>query len=268
MKRILLSIFFLLVSIVPTLAWGPLGHRVVAQVAYSHLNRKAKSQIDAILGKDGVVYWCNYPDEIKSDTILTYTPCWHYQDMNPGMSDDAVKAMLNAKDCKAGNLFQVYQELTEQLSCHADSCMVMGHMLSKEVALKFFIHLSGDIYCPVHLGYSYNEGGNTVIMKWHNEDVKLHRVWDEKLIESRKLSYTEYANWLENRYGQDQAFKHHESLEDVVLKNYHMTTNVYDYQETYDGNAHHYVYHFKDILDVTLYRAGIRLSQMLNQIYR
>ena len=53
----------------PTMAWGPEGHRVIAKIAYAYMNKKAIKQVDKVLGKSGLVFWANWPDEIKSDTI-------------------------------------------------------------------------------------------------------------------------------------------------------------------------------------------------------
>ena len=50
-------------------AWGATGHRIVAQVAYDNLNCRARHRVDRILGKHGIIYWSDWADNIKSDTI-------------------------------------------------------------------------------------------------------------------------------------------------------------------------------------------------------
>ena len=71
----------------PALSWGQKGHRVIAKIAYDNLNRKAKKAVDKTLGKGGIVYWANWPDEIKSDTIYPTSYDWHFQDFDGGLSD-------------------------------------------------------------------------------------------------------------------------------------------------------------------------------------
>ena len=66
MKRFII-LFLCLVSLLNAFAWGPKGHRVVAQVAYDNLNTKTRKQIDAVLGTRGMIYLSTWPDEIKSD---------------------------------------------------------------------------------------------------------------------------------------------------------------------------------------------------------
>ena len=87
MKR-LLTFCFMLMAIVPSMhhlyAWGQKGHRIVAQVAYDNLTNKARKQVDAVLGKQGMIYLSTWPDEIKSDTIYPTSFTCHYQDLDGG----------------------------------------------------------------------------------------------------------------------------------------------------------------------------------------
>ena len=54
---------------IPMFGWGQEGHRVIAKIAYDNLSGKARKAVDKTLSKQGMVYWANWPDEIKSDTI-------------------------------------------------------------------------------------------------------------------------------------------------------------------------------------------------------
>ena len=85
MKRI--TTFILLLAIATsTFAWGPKGHRIVAQVAYDNLDCKARKHVDKVLGKHGMIYLSTWPDEIKSDTIYPTSFTCHYQDLPGGIS--------------------------------------------------------------------------------------------------------------------------------------------------------------------------------------
>jgi hypothetical protein len=61
MKR-LLTLFAIICIVVETFAWGPKGHRIVAQVAYDHLDCGVRKHIDKVLGKQGMVYLSTWPD--------------------------------------------------------------------------------------------------------------------------------------------------------------------------------------------------------------
>ena len=66
----------------------------------------------------------------------------------------------------------------------------------KARALKFIVHIVGDVHQPLHAGNGEDRGGNDVKVRWFGDETNLHSVWDSRLIDSRSLSYTEYARWL------------------------------------------------------------------------
>jgi hypothetical protein len=66
--RNLAAIFVLLTVLVPrSLAWGPEGHRIIADMARSHLSPAAKLQVRRLLGDDDLAAVANWADEIKSE---------------------------------------------------------------------------------------------------------------------------------------------------------------------------------------------------------
>jgi len=75
----------------------------------------------------------------------------------------------------------------------------------KALALKFIVHIVGDVHQPLHAGNGEDRGGNDVKVRWFGEETNLHSVWDSKLIESRNLSYTEYSHWLGREINSEQT---------------------------------------------------------------
>ncbi len=240
------------------LAWGQEGHRIIAQVAYDNMNRRARKQVDKILGKHGMIYVANWPDEIKSDTIYPTSFDWHFQDLNGGMSDSAVVATLTDYPTEGGNLFRVMDSLT----------YVLRHDKSDRDALAFIIHFMGDRFCPMHTGHIDDLGGNRVKVKWFGQKTNLHAIWDSKIIDARGYTYTEYAQYLQDKLGYQKKAILQMSDADILLHNYHLTDAIYTYQTTWNGNAYHYVYHFAGDMEWQLYASGIRLAQLLNELYK
>ena len=164
MKRFISIFVFLtaLLSATPTaLAWGPKGHRIVAQLAYDNLTCRARKQVDAILGKQGMSYLSTGPDEIKSDTIYPTSFVWHFQDLNPDMTDSALVAALTTDYPKVGG---------EQFRAMDSIYTVLQRDKHNHDALVFYIHLSGDRFCPMHLGHIDDLGGNRVKMRWFGQN--------------------------------------------------------------------------------------------------
>ena len=243
----------------PAFGWGQKGHRVIAKIAYDNLSCKARKQVNKVLGKQGMIYWANWPDEIKSDTIYPNSYDWHFQDFDGGLSDSIVLDALVHYPAVGGNLFRALDSLTAILK---DSRENEVHNL------RFVVHLSGDRYCPMHTAHMDDRGGNDVKMKWFRSDTRLHTVWDEKLIESQGYSYIEYANKLEKEYAPRKKEILQMSEEELLLHNYHMTEAIYAYQAVWDGNTYHYIYRWHIPMEEQLYIAGIRLAQLLNKIYK
>lgn len=241
----------------PGWAWGQEGHRVIAEITYQHLSPVARCRVNKVLGKHGLVYWANWPDEIKSDTIYPYSHDWHYQDLDGGMSDSAVVATLTDYPKEGGNLWRATDSLKQVLRLDR----------SNYDALRFLIHLEGDRFCPMHTAHMDDKGGNAVKLKWFGENHNLHWVWDTGLIDARGYTYSEYAECLENQHRAERRTIEKMSDEEILLHNYHLCEAIYAYQTTWNGNAYNYVYRFKDELEWNLYAAGIRLAQILNAIY-
>ena len=133
MRKTLVIIFSVLLSI-PSFAWGPEGHRIVAKIAYAYMNKKAVKQVDKVLGKSGLVFWANWPDEIKSDTIYPNSFDWHFQDMEAGLTDEQVANMLTDYPAVGGNMFRALDSLT----------VLLKDDKTNFDALRFFAHISGD----------------------------------------------------------------------------------------------------------------------------
>lgn len=256
MKR--LMIFSVLLAIaLNTFAWGPKGHRIVAQVAYDNLDNKARKHVDKVLGTHGMIYLSTWPDEIKSDTIYPTSFTCHYQDLAGGMSDAEVVATLTNYPQEGGDLFMALDSLEavllRQPDCHD--------------ALVFYVHMMADRYCPMHLAHLDDQGGNKVKMKWFGQNTNLHSVWDSKLVENKGFSYTEYANYLYDVYGKQRKEILRMTEEETLLYTYHLTDSVYQYQSTWSGNAYHYAYRWASAMEYQLYMAGIKLAQSLNAIF-
>ena len=149
MKRV--TVFFVLLAMATNiLAWGPKGHRIVAQVAYDLLDAKARKQVDKLLGTRGMIYLSTWPDEIKSDTIYPTSFTCHYQDLDGGMSDSAVVATLRDYPEEGGDLFMALDSLE----------LVLQRKAPHKDALVFYVHLMADRFCPMHMAHLDDKGGN------------------------------------------------------------------------------------------------------------
>ena len=256
MKR-LLTLFAIICIVLQAFAWGPKGHRIVAQVAYDYLDCGVRKHVDKVLGKQGMVYLSTWPDEIKSDTIYPTSFTCHYQDLAGGMTDAEVVATLTNYPEEGGDLWMALDSLEVVLKnnkyCHD--------------ALVFYVHLYADRFCPMHTAHLDDQGGNAVRFKWFGQNTNLHSVWDSKIIENKGFSYSEYTNYLHNVYGFDYKNVAKMTEQETLLHTYHLTDDIYTYHSTWSGNAYHYTYRWTEAVEYQMYMAGVHLAQMLNKIF-
>lgn len=189
--------------------WGYEGHRTVADLARMHLSPTAKEQIVKILGNDDLAAISTWPDDLRG-ALRNYGPLaadpeahefnkkfpknqnWHFVDLPigyPGYTDDSP--------------FSSDNDVVHGLKKAIETLEGMDTGISKVQALKFVVHLTGDIHQPLHTTCGYfdfsdpehvklvtdlnkidpkngDEGGNLLV---YGERNNLHSFWDTYCIE-------------------------------------------------------------------------------------
>jgi hypothetical protein len=238
-------------------AWDAMGHRIIADIAYNNLSDKAKIQVDKVLGKKGMVYEATWADEVRSDNKYAYSYQWHYQDLDDNMTKAGLKKLLDNPKAEGEHLFFALDSLTKRL--------IINH--NDAEALKFIVHFEGDLHQPMHMGRKTDKGGNSVEFNWFGKKTNLHSVWDGSLIENQKMSYSEFSRYLQDKFEPKKLEIKKDGVLQSVEAAYAVRNMIYAY-DTSDTSNYHYVYFFADKLDEMLYRGGIQLANVLNEIYK
>src|SRR4030095_16326708 len=187
-KILLLAATFISVSISSFAWWGQNGHRIVGEIADNYLSNKARKAIHEILGDESIAITSNWPDFIKSDSTFNYLSAWHYINVKQGLSQTEFNAAL-----QNDTLTNAYTKLNFLIAELKNKQLPLD---KKKVHRRSPTHIAGDIPQPLHVGQLEDLGGNRIRLQWFGEPTNLHSVWDEKLIEFQKLSYTEYVGWI------------------------------------------------------------------------
>lgn len=256
MKKLTLLILF--TSIVFTsVAYDGTGHRIVADIAYKNLTPKAKKTVDKVLGKQGLVYEATWADEVRSDDKYRYSYQWHYQNLKDSMSDEQLKQLFQNPKAEGEHLFYAIGEMKSRI--------VKNNQDTE--ALKFLIHFIGDFHQPMHLGRAEDLGGNKTPVKWFGKTINMHSLWDSYIIESQNYTYSEYSAYLVNKYADAKKTLYGESLLQSLSFVYQVRNKIlnYDYSDT---NNYHYTYAFSDLQDELLFRGGIQLAKVINELYK
>ena len=98
------------------------------------------------------------------------------------------------KHCKSGNC--IVEALKAQSAILGDRSLTDGERLQ---ALKFVVHLVGDIHQPMHAGYAHDKGGNDFQLQFGNRGTNLHSLWDSGMLNARKLDDAGYLPVLQSQ---------------------------------------------------------------------
>ncbi|HXH76301.1 MAG TPA: S1/P1 nuclease [Bacteriovoracaceae bacterium] len=249
-------------------AWGATGHRAVGEIASEMLNASAGLKVHQILKGQSLARVSTWPDEIKSDPEnYKYTYNWHYTDWPDEMHEH------NETDSSG----MLMGSIDEQLKTLKDPKATDE---KKAFALKFLVHLIGDLHMPLHVGNGLDQGGNFCKVIFHNKQTNLHALWDDGMISFTGLSFTELAKFV--RLGttaeEVQSWKQGSPL-DWALESKQLRATIYpqEPQTSYCRKetpvmeaempklGYEYSYKFLPVVEKRLFQAGIRLAELLNK---
>ena len=241
----------------PAFGWGQTGHRVTGAIAEKHLTPAAKAAIVKLLPNESLAEASTYPDEMRSDPSEFWrktSPPWHYVTVPEGHEYHEVGAP------EQGDAYTALQHFTTVLKDTKAS------REDRQVALRFIVHIIGDLHQPLHAGNGTDRGGNSVKVRFFWQDSNLHTVWDSKMLDSKQLSYTEWTDWLDKKIT-TKTLKDWQALDaNVWIKE---STEIRDtiYPEDANDMSYDYVYDFLPVAKTRLQQAGVRIAAYLNNVF-
>jgi hypothetical protein len=245
----ILSIVFVLQGKVG--AWGKTGHRVVGAIAEHYLSKDVRDVTSDLLKGLSLAQVSNWADEIRGDPAWSHAYPWHYLNVPEGKT-----YAKNPKNPK-GDVIQKIQDFS----------IILGRrdvdLEKRSQALKWLVHLIGDIHQPLHTGYGRDEGGNKIQVSWFGRPTNLHKVWDEDVILLQELSYSEYADFLTVESKPEQRQWQQDIPMQWLKESRALLSKVY---KTGDGNlSYAYAGVARDMIEKRLLQAGIRLAAIINR---
>lgn len=232
-------------------AYGPTGHRVIGQIAENHLSPSAKAAVAEILGKETLADVSTWADWIKSDPSWDHAYTWHY--VNIGSGETYESSHKNEEGDAVVKLLE-YVEVLKSDDATLDK---------KQIALKWIVHLVGDLHQPLHVGHAEDRGGNSNKVTWFGNSSNLHRVWDSGLIDSTDLSFSEMAESIDRRI--DVTVESGPEI-DVMLwisEALEVRKKAYEEPEPSFSGSYNYVFDKLGLLEVQLKKAGLRLAKLI-----
>jgi hypothetical protein len=255
----------------PALAWGKTGHRVVAAIADTQLSGLTRAHIREILGgAESLDEAANWPDEMRADPApfwqKTSTP-WHYVTLD-GITYDHAPSQGDALEALA----RFTRTLKDPNASLAD----------KQLALRFVVHLVGDLHQPLHVGKCCDKGGNDVKVTFFGKPTNLHAVWDSALVDDEQLSFTELAAKLVRHTSDEdviawwdinprdwisESAQYRDTLYPTAADKPRAPTDKKSQEPPVPDLSYSYVYKFTPLMEQRLSQAGVRLAAYLNAIF-
>lgn len=238
----------------PSLAWGKLGHEVIASMSYELLTPSAKASVDRLLAQESGITLAsiaNWADEHR-DPI---TAKWHYVNLPRG------DCTYNAeRDCPSGDC--VVNALNDQLSVLKSAAPDATRLL----ALKYVVHLMADIHQPLHAGHADDRGGNQYQLSVVMQGTNLHAFWDYGML---ALVSDEPSFWL-SRLKQSRpnpliAKMQNMNLVDIAQASCRIVARPDFYPPHKVSEA--YVKVFTPVMETQMVFAAYRLAEVLNEVW-
>lgn len=241
------------------ISWGVTGHRTVAQIAENHLTPKAKQAIKDILGKETLPEVSTWADEIRGNPDNKYTTPWHYinlpSDLNFEQFTQAIKTL------PVDNAYKVI------LKCEMDLANPQKSKQAKATALKFLVHIIGDVHQPMHVSHAEDKGGNDIQVTFNGYGTNLHSLWDSDLIEREGLTYQKMAVAYDNATPGQIAKWQSDNLIIWFWESYQIAEILYkEAAENPKFNREYYESHMPTVQNRIL-KGGIRLAGVLNGLF-
>jgi hypothetical protein len=258
----------------PARAFGPLGHRVVGEVAEPLLCENTRRQVAELLEPgESLAEAGLWADRIRNDRLWSRSGPWHYLNVPGGGSPERVSRV--SSDNLLAALARFERELLDrELSRDA-----------RATALRFVIHLVADLHQPLHVGRADDRGGNRIEILVEGERNNLHAFWDAQYLLGRdSLSARDLARSLEGlrvlgaadapagagrgRNGPAHPWQAGEPV-DWARESLALRPSVYDFRQARSGPtklSRTYQAGARNTLNLRLVQAGVRLAGRLNRL--
>ena len=242
----------------PALAWGKTGHRVIGAIAQNHLSPRAATGVKRILGLETLAEASTWPDFMRSDPSEfwqhTASP-WHYVTVPQGKTYAAVGAPPE------GDAVTALQRFSATIRDPK------APLAGKQLALRFIVHIVGDLQQPLHAGNGTDKGGNEVTVTIAGKPSNLHAVWDTGLVDDEQLSYSEMAAWLGARITPADV-KDWSTTDPTVWIAESAALRVRIYPDKGVTNlGYRYVFDHTAQMELRLEQGGVRLAAYLNRLF-
>ncbi len=254
-----------LILVHPVYPWGDTGHEVVAHIAQRNLTDKASEQVKAILRPESSVN-----EALAKAAIWPDHEGRKIEDMNSlhyvnFTAEDSY--YIRARNCPRRNCIVEAIRWYRRVMVDEEAPLNL-----RRIALRFVVHLVGDIHMPLHAGHRKDRGGTDIYVNYEGARVRLHKLWDAKtkIIELKEQgSSAEIAVRLDEGVTLDERQAWKSGTAAVWAKESLKLARTYAYKLPETGIiTEGYVRRAFTVMRRRLAQGGIRLAWILNEDFK
>jgi len=237
-------------------AWGPMGHRIVGEIAQTRLLPAVKTKIRGNFNIKKLSDVANWADRVRKKRSQG---SWHYCNIK-----ESEWTYEKNRDCPGGAC------VVEKIRGFSRTLMDEALALKKrKEALMYLIHFVGDVHQPLHLGNARDRGGNKIRLRFKGKLTNLHALWDGKLINFSGKSLLQYSTGLSLRVTASESVKWNSSEVAEWANESRALALNHAYRLDRPSMmrlSKNYIERSGEIIDLRLSQAGVRLAGLLNRL--
>uniref|UniRef100_J3M1S7 Aspergillus nuclease S1 n=2 Tax=Oryza brachyantha TaxID=4533 RepID=J3M1S7_ORYBR len=175
---------FVLASAPAAHCWSKEGHMLTCRIAQDLLEPAAAHAVRNLLPEEAdgdLSAMCVWPDQVRHWYRYRWTSPLHFID-----TPDKACSFVYSRDCHGPDgaedmcVAGAIANFTSQLMHYNHGSADRKYNMTE--ALLFLSHFMGDVHQPMHVGFTSDQGGNTINLRWFRHKSNLHHVWDREMI--------------------------------------------------------------------------------------
>jgi nuclease S1 len=274
----------------PAYSWWQTGHKTIARVAAAHLTPAARTRVARILNvpdnpanvADALAQASVWADETKGET---HTGNWHYINLILDDHKSDITERCPHHNCAPARIHLFVAQLAAKTP---------GTQWSDLDALRYVVHLVGDIHQPLHTITDDDMGGNCELLPEPIQRAdNLHALWDGGIVAEISHNDRELADnldkeidawssfhryWASRGDQDDWTWESHEIAVRDIYQRLHIPAEppmkvtgcqeasaaITSFRPATDAT---YIDEMKPVVRMQLEKASLRLARLLNDTF-
>ena len=277
MKKVVRIILIVLLLTFSIYSWGRVGHETIVYIAEQNLDRLTLERIKPLIGSESLEEVSIWADQYKQNHRSTAS--WHYVNIpvynKVTLNNVSQFYSITGRTNNDNLVYQIKYDINLLKSGK-------GSFKENQAALWFLIHFIGDLHMPLHVGDDNDRGGNGKQIRFFNplshsnkgHVTNLHSLWDNLIQVKASEDPEQLGLELNNKINEiDKKKWASGSIDSWAYESYSLSKEIE--KEFPRGPStsvillpKEYFYRMRPACDIQLQKAGIRLANLLKEIYK